>query len=288
MRTLLAAALAVSVSTVAAAAIPGRLVGLFALGDSLANLTVLSLDPNTGANATLGYVTLGPIQQTFPARSTYDPSTGQLLVAVATATHIYGVDVTTGAATQLAALPKYDGTDPYLGLIRVNGVNYFITQSTLYILDKANTVLQRVSTLPGLPDDALVTADPKAGTNGEGMIYLGNATIPHHNSTLLPLIWRVDLGKDNAVDHISVRGGGGRAGARADGRVSLPTRGGAGRGRSGSASERAGKTRTALSAARDVVGSFIGWFRFTQTHSPSLPSLLSLPPPPLPCSRTPP
>ena len=92
MRTLLAAALVVSASAAAAApalgastaAIPGRLVGLFALGDSLANLTVLSLDPNTGANATLGYVTLGPIQQTFPARSTFDPSTNQLLVAVAT------------------------------------------------------------------------------------------------------------------------------------------------------------------------------------------------------------
>lgn len=213
MRALLAAAAVAGAAAASAAAapIPGKLVGLFALGDSLANLTVMSLDPNTGANATLGYVSLGPIQQTFPARSAYDPSTGQLLVAVATATHIYGVDVNTGAATQLAALPKYDGTDPYLGLIRVNGINFFITQHNLYILDKANTVLQRVSAPVGLPDDALVTANPTGGTNGEGVIFLGNATIPHHNSTLPPYIWRIDLGKDNAIDTITVRGEGGSA-----------------------------------------------------------------------------
>ena len=196
---LLAGAAAAAAAAAGAAPLTGSLVGLYLLsGDAFTNLTMIAIDPATGANRTVANgLSLGDgLSQIYPAVSALLP-TGELAVAAATADAIYSFDVTTGARRTLAPLPPWgDGSDPYLALEFVAGELYFLTQSGLSTVSGGR--LTQVAAYTTLPDEAVWALVPSGGTGGKGALVVGNASMAD-GQHVQPTVFSIDFGAGYAV-----------------------------------------------------------------------------------------
>lgn len=100
--------------------------------------------------------------QTYPSFSAFNPNTGLIEVAISTASSIYAYDPATGAETAVAALPSYNNSDPYLGLVHVAGSTYLVTQYNLYSISNGSLNFVMALSLPG---GTVVAAAEAVGTN---------------------------------------------------------------------------------------------------------------------------
>lgn len=170
---------ALSISAAAASgAIPATFVGMLHDSGNAQNCSLVQLDPNTGSNVTLSRVNACVnTTETWPSSSALNTDTGLLEVVIASAPYIFAFDVTTGEQTEIAALPPYNNSDPFLGLVHVGGASYLVTQYNLWQV--ADGALQHVGGV-NLPDLASVAAAPLGGTNGAPIIFVadeGSSTV---------------------------------------------------------------------------------------------------------------
>ena len=84
-----------------------ELIGVYAT-INVSSLALIAIDVDTGANRTIANVSFGPLTSTFPAKSAYNPDSGQLCVVVVGGASVFGVDVRTAAVSSLAPLPAYN------------------------------------------------------------------------------------------------------------------------------------------------------------------------------------
>ena len=190
-----AAALSLAAVSAAAAPLTGTLYQLYADPDNpLAQLSLVTIDPNTADNATIASVSLGDITTTFPAKSCYDESLKRMIVAVASSPGIFEVSLGSGKATLLA--PLNNESDPYLGVVAASEGVFVITQNALYSV--ANGEATQVADLSGagLPSAGQVTLDASSST-----LFVGN---PDKS-----VIYKLDLssGSSYKVTSIKVRRG---------------------------------------------------------------------------------
>lgn len=86
-----------------------------------------------GTNETFSTNLCDGVLQTYPAFSTLNEADGALVLAIATASDIFSIDVTTHGVTKLAPLPQpYNDSDPFIGLVSTAGSVYLVTQYNLY------------------------------------------------------------------------------------------------------------------------------------------------------------
>ena len=182
-----------------AALLTGTLVGVFApSGNPLSDLALMAIDPNTAENSTIGDVTLGPLTQTFPAKSAFNKDTGEILVAASTSNGIYAFDTGNGKSTVVAAIAAYNESDPYLGLAYLDKNTYLVTQYGLW--DVSDGALNLLAGLSGMPSVAQFTVNPSGGTNGAGQLFVGD--------TGNPAVYVIDLGNKYKVTKIKASGSG--------------------------------------------------------------------------------
>jgi hypothetical protein len=194
LRAAVLAAAGAAAAAVAPPVLTGAVLGLYLLpGNDFTNLTLISIDPATGANRTVATgLSLGDsLSQIYPAGSALLPGSGELAVAAATSDAVYAFDVTTGARRTLAPLPPYDGSDPILGLEVVGSGLFLLTQHALFAV--AGGKLTQVASYTTLPDEAVTAVVPTGGTNGKGALIVGNASIAD-GTHVLPTVFRIDFG----------------------------------------------------------------------------------------------
>lgn len=154
---------AIGLCAATAAAAGPSLVGLFH-EPGLPACDLLAVNPFTGTNVTLAanVSACGAVQQTYPAFSALNTETGLIEVVISTAPSIYAYDPVTGTESTVAALPTYNNSDAYFGLVHVAGTTYLVTQFNLFAI--SGGALKRVMAL-SLPIGAVVAAAEAVGTN---------------------------------------------------------------------------------------------------------------------------
>ena len=174
----------------ASAALSGTLYGIYNPPNTpLTNLQLLSINPNDATNATIATVNVGPISTTFPGKSMLNNDTNEIIVAVATSDGVYAFAVADGKRRQLAPLPAYNDSDPLTGVVYVQGNTYLITQYGFWSV--AGGKVTKVASLSGFPSVAQVTVNPAGGTNGKGMVFVGQTEGAAY-------IYTIDLGANYA------------------------------------------------------------------------------------------
>lgn len=153
----------IGLCTAAAAAAGPSLVGLWHESGSIV-CDLLAVNPFTGSNVTIAsnVSACGDVTQTYPAFSALNTDTGLIEVAISTAPSIFAYDPVTGAESTVAALPVYNNSDPYFGLVHVAGTSYLVTQYNLYAI--SGGALQQVMSV-SLPGGTVVAAAEAVGTN---------------------------------------------------------------------------------------------------------------------------
>lgn len=153
MLSLLKTAALCSLAAVAAAQPTGLLYGLFTDGDGICQL--MSISPTTGENVTIGPVDIcNQVSQRFPAQSTWNSVTKELVVAIQAGPSVFSVDINTAKTTVLAPLPEYNSTDRLLGIRELAGKIYMVTQYHVYVV--ANGKLNDLNVPLAAPEYAQV------------------------------------------------------------------------------------------------------------------------------------
>lgn len=113
------------------------------------------------------------ISSTFPAFSCRGEgeAAGALAVAISSAPSVSAVDLATGATRALAPMPG-NASDALLGLVCAGGRTLLVTQSTLY--EAASGALTPLAAGLGLPELAIVAAQPGAGTGGAPLVFVAD------------------------------------------------------------------------------------------------------------------
>jgi len=169
-------ALAAAAAAAAGAAVPGgSIVGLFSNG-ATGGCDLWRLSPSTGDNATIatGLAMCDGVQQYFPSVATRTAgSGGALVVAIGTGSHVFSIDVTSGAQAPLAPMPALNDSNWPLGLVAAPGDKlYLVFQND--VMQVAGGKLTRLPIDIAVPQYSQVTSCPTCGTGGSPVIFVAD------------------------------------------------------------------------------------------------------------------
>ena len=175
MLRVLALTLALAAAAAGAAVPGGSIVGLFSNG-ATGGCDLWRLSPSTGDNATIatGLAMCDGVQQYFPSVATRTAgSGGALVVAIGTGSHVFSIDVASGAQAPLAPMPALNDSNWPLGLVAAPGDKlYLVFQND--VMQVAGGKLTRLPIDIAVPQYSQVTSCPTCGTGGSPIIFVAD------------------------------------------------------------------------------------------------------------------
>ena len=175
----LSLALSVAAAGAAAAGVRGRavpdgsIVGLFSNG-ATGGCDLWRLSPSTGNNATVAtsLAMCAGVDQYFPSVATRTAA-GALVVAIGTGSHVFSIDVSSGAQTPLAPMPALNDSNWPLGVVAAPADKlYVVFQND--VMEVAGGKLTRLPIDISVPQYAQVTSCPTCGTGGSPVIFVAD------------------------------------------------------------------------------------------------------------------
>lgn len=174
------AAVAIATASSGAAAATGTLYGVVHPSGDINTCSLYSIDLSTGVNTTVADVSAvcAGVTTVWPAFSAaLVETTSSLVLLTSSAASIFGIDIATGETSTVAALPAYNESDAYLGMVNLAGGN----SAALYVVNQysgvsyaSNGQLKPLGQVPGLPASGSVAGSPFGGTFAAGRLFVSD------------------------------------------------------------------------------------------------------------------